>query len=91
LGVFQDTDGTKPPAEATFDNLEFRTYEVPQIALERAVRLTWPDTGTSYLIEAAPTVQGPWLPFQDSVLPGMQQMTAPANDIMKFFRPRQAP
>jgi len=91
LGVFQDTDGTKPPAEATFDNLEFRTYEVPQIALERAVRLTWPDTGTSYLIEAAPTVQGPWLPFQDSVLPGMQQMTAPANGSMKFFRLIQAP
>jgi hypothetical protein len=45
----------------------------------------------SYLFEAAPTVLGPWLPFQDSVLPGMQQMTAPANDIMKFFRLRQAP
>jgi hypothetical protein len=91
LGVFQDTDGTKPPAEATFDNLEFRTYEVPQVALERAVRFSWPDTGMSYLIEAAPTVQGPWLPFQDSVLPGMQQMTAPANGSMKFFRLIQAP
>jgi hypothetical protein len=91
LGVFQDTDGTKPAAEATFDNIEFRTYEVPQVALERAVRFTWPDTGMSYLFEAAPTVLGPWLPFQDSVLPGMQQMTAPANDIMKFFRLRQAP
>jgi hypothetical protein len=76
---------------ATFDNLELLTYEVPQIALERAVRLTWPDTGMNYLIEAAPTALGPWLPFQDSVPPGMQQMTAPANGSMKFFRLREAP
>jgi hypothetical protein len=76
---------------ATFDNFEQGTYEVPQVAIERAVRFTWPDTGMSYLFEAAPTVQGPWLLFQDSVPPGMQQMTAPANGSMKFFRLREAP
>jgi hypothetical protein len=42
-------------------------------------------------VEAAPTPQGPWLPFQDQVLPGLEQKTVPANDTMKFFRLRQAP
>ncbi len=92
LGVWQNTDGTKPAAEAAFDNLELRTYEIPQVGIQRAVRLTWPaPTGLNWAVEGAPTVQGPWLPVQNSVLPGLQQMTVPANDIMKFFRLQQAP
>jgi hypothetical protein len=91
LEIFQDNDGTKPEARAVFDNLELRTCEVPQVGIERAVRLTWPDTGMNYAVEAAPTVQGPWLPFQDQVLPGLEQQAVPANDTMKFFRLRSAP
>ncbi|HRY50590.1 MAG TPA: hypothetical protein P5186_21275 [Candidatus Paceibacterota bacterium] len=89
LGVFQYTDGTLPPAEATFDNFELRTYEVPPIGIERAVQLTWPaPTGMNYAVEGGPTVQGPWLPVNDVATPGLKQMTVPANDIMKFFRLR---
>jgi hypothetical protein len=91
LGVWQNTDGNKPAAEADFDNLEMRTYEIPQVGIERAVRLSWPATGMNYAVEGGPTVQGPWLPVQDPVLPGFEQMTVPANDIMGFFRLRQAP
>jgi hypothetical protein len=92
LGVFQYTDGTKPPVLATFDNLELRTSEIPGVGIERAVRLRWPASATlNYAVEDAPTVQGPWLPVQDLVLPGLQQMTVPANDIMRFFRLQQAP
>ena len=40
LETFQYNDGTKPAAEATFDNLELRTYEIPQVGIERSVRLT---------------------------------------------------
>ena len=64
IGVFQYTDGTLPAAEATFDNFELRTYEVPQVGIERAVQLTWPaPTGMNYAVESGPTVQGPWLPI----------------------------
>jgi hypothetical protein len=76
---------------ATFDNFEQGTYEVPQVAIERAVRITWPDTGMNFAVEAAPTVQGPWLPVNDQLPPGVQQMTAPANEVMKVVRLRQAP
>jgi len=92
IGVFQYTDGTLPDAEATFDNFELRTYEVPQVAIERAVQLTWPaPTGMNYAVEGAPTIQGPWLPINDGATPGLKRMTVPANDAMKFFRLQQAP
>jgi hypothetical protein len=92
LAVFQYTDGTLSYAEATFDNFELRTYEIPPLGIQRAMRLTWPaPAGVNWAVESAPTVQGPWLPVQDPGLPGVQQMTVPANDIMGFFRLRQAP
>jgi hypothetical protein len=92
LGVFQNTDGTLPAAEATFDNFELRTHEVPQVGIERTVQLTWPaPTGMNYAVEGGPTVQGPWLPINEVATPGLKQMTVPANDIMQFFRLRQAP
>jgi len=92
LGVWQNTDGTKPAAEAAFDNLEMRTYEVPQVGIEKAMRLTWPaPAGVDWAVEGAPTVQGPWLPVNNLELPGMQHLTVPANDVMKVFRLRQAP
>jgi hypothetical protein len=89
--VYQESDVAPVTAWATFANLELRTYEVPQVAMERAARLTWPDTGMNFGVEAAPTVQGPWLPVQDPVLPGLEQKVFPANDLMKFFRLQQAP
>jgi hypothetical protein len=91
LAVFQNSDGTTPLAEATFDNVELRTYEMPQLGIERAVRLSWPNTGIPFGFESAPTVQGPWLPVLESDLPGMRQLTVPANNQMRFFRPQQAP
>jgi hypothetical protein len=92
LGVFQYTDGTQPAPSATFDNLEVRTSEIPPVGIERIVRLTWPASATiNYAVESAPTVQGPYVPVQDLVMPGMNQMTAPLNDLMRFFRLRQTP
>ena len=92
LHLWQYTDGKQPAAEATFDNLELRTYEVPLVGIERAVRLSWPASAAiHYAVEGAPTVQGPWLPVQEPVTPGMNQMAVPANEFMEFFRLRQAP
>ena len=92
LGLWQYTDGKQPTAEATFDNLELRTYEFPEVSIERAVRLSWPaPTGVNYAVEGAPTVQGPWLPIQEVPMPGMNQMTVPSHDPNQFFRLREAP
>ncbi len=93
LAVIQYAAGAAlPAAEATFDNLELRTYETPRVAIERAVRLTWSaPTGFNYAVEAGPTVQGPWLPVHDAAMPGTKQISLPANDAMKFVRLRQAP
>ncbi len=92
LGLWQETDGTRPPAEATFDNFELRLNDVPLLSPARAARLTWPaSSGVNYSVEGAPTVRGPWLPVQDLAIPGLQQMTVPASDVMGYFRLRRAP
>jgi hypothetical protein len=89
--VFQDSDVAPLTAMATFDNFELLTYEVPPVGIQRAVQLTWPDTGMNFAVEAAPTVQGPWLPANDQLPPGVQQMTFPANGSKMFWRLIQAP
>jgi hypothetical protein len=92
LLLWQYTDGQQPAAEAAFDNLELRTYEVPRIGIERAVRLSWPASATMhYAVEGAPTVQGPWLPVPEPVTSGLNQMAVPANALIQYFRLRQTP
>lgn len=90
--VFQDTDGTKPPAGATFANLQLRTYEVPQVSIDRAVQLSWPAAaGVNYLVEGAPSPEGPWSPVQQLVIPDIQKATIPLGAPVQFFRVIQAP
>lgn len=89
LGLLMHTDGTT--GEVTFDHFEMRTYEVPTIGIQRAVQLTWPDMGMNFAVEGAPTLQGPWLPLNNTLLPGMQQITVPVNKSAEFFRLQQVP
>ena len=91
LGVAPNWELQASDASASFDNFGRRAYEVPPVGIERTVRLSWPSTGMNFAVEAAPTVQGPWLPVQDPVLPGLEQKAVPANDLMMFFRLQQAP
>ena len=92
LESWQYNNGSRAMAEVTFDNLELRTSDIPPVGIEGAVRLSWPLSATlNYVVEAAPTLQGPWLPVQNTAVPDLQQMTVPANDIMGFFRLRQSP
>lgn len=89
LGVWQYSDGSQGQAEATFDNLEVRTYEVPKVSVERAVRLTFPwRANAGYVVEAAPSVLGPFVPLSLPEMPGLQQVTVPATEDLKFFRVR---
>jgi len=87
LSAFQYTDGTQPQLDVTYDNLELRTSEIPPLGIGQLVALTWPDVG-SYSVEGAPSVQGPWLPVNDTVSPGMKQTTVPASQPAQFFRLR---
>jgi len=89
--VAQESETAPVTAFATFDNLEFRTYEVPQVGYERALRLFWPDTGMSFVIEGASKPEGPYFPIQNLDLPDMQYFTVPANGPQGFFRLQQAP
>jgi hypothetical protein len=92
VGVFQyNYDGQQPAAVATFDNLETRKYEVPVVGIAQTFRLSWPTTGMNFGVEAAPTVNGPWLPVEDLAMPGIQQMTVPMNGPSQFFRLQPAP
>jgi hypothetical protein len=92
LGVEQYNDGIQPAGRAIYDNLELRTSEIPGVGIERAVRLRWPVSSTlNYAVQGAPTLQGPWMPVQDTAVPGMSQMTAPASELMQFFRLHQSP
>ncbi len=93
IGVWQyNDDGQQPAAVATFDNFEVRKFEVPAVGIAQAVQLSWPaPAGVNWTVEGAPTVQGPWVPVEELVLPGLQQMTVPANDLMRVFHLLQAP
>jgi len=92
LEIFQNNDGTKPEATATFDNLELRRYEIPPVGVERAVRLTWPESAVAdFGVEFAPRAVGPWLPLNNPTWPGLKQLTVPATSDMQFFRLREMP
>ena len=92
LDLAQYTDGTQPAAVAVFDNVELRAYEVPQDSIGQAVQITWPaPSGVNYALEAAPTVQGPFLPVQQLALPGLQKQTVPLSGAAQFFRVVEAP
>ncbi|MBM3883331.1 MAG: hypothetical protein FJ387_27085 [Verrucomicrobia bacterium] len=88
LGLLQYTDGTLDPAEATFDNLELRTYDVPLLAIDKAVRLQWPASAYPFTVEGAPTVRGPWLPVLEPIFESgsVKQLTVPTSDMRGFFR-----
>ncbi|MBI4325337.1 MAG: hypothetical protein HY674_08750 [Chloroflexi bacterium] len=49
-------------AEVTFDNLELWPYESPQLAIQKAVVLSWPATREQFALESASGVNGPWAP-----------------------------
>jgi hypothetical protein len=41
LGLVQYTDGQQPVPTAVYENFELRTWEIPLVGIERAVRLSW--------------------------------------------------
>jgi len=88
IGCYQYTDGTLPPAEVTYDNLELRMHDIPLLAIDKAVRLLWPASAFPLTVEGAPIVQGPWWPVTQAVFEsgGVKQVAVPTSDAMRFFR-----
>jgi hypothetical protein len=86
------TASALPAAKAIFENFELRTYDIPPVAISRAVRVTVPcPAGVSYFLESALDLNGPWLPVNTETLPGIQTFTVPATERMEFLRPQLAP
>ncbi len=62
------------------------------MGITTATQLTWPaPAGVNWMVLSAPTVQGPWLPVEDSETPGFSQMTVPMSGPAGFFRLIEAP
>lgn len=91
ISLHQESDFAPVTAFATFDNLQLRTYELPQVGYERALRVFWPDTGANFGLERAPSLNGPWMPVQNSEIPGMRYLTVPTSAPQEFFQLHQAP
>jgi hypothetical protein len=92
LCVAQFTDGNQPPLEAVWDNFSLRLHDVPPLYIARAAEISYvAPAGVNYMLEVAPTLQGPWLPFQDATMPGLIRVTVPMNGSMGFGRLIEAP
>lgn len=89
--IMQWTDpvnGTQGPAQATFDNVEVRRYDAPQLTIEPAVIISWPALPGSWILESSGNLDGPYsaLPLSPSVVGSRLQLALPTSDQTRFFR-----
>jgi len=91
VAVAQFTDGHQPPVEALWDNFALRLHDEPPVSIARAVEITFAvPAGVSYILEAAPSVQGPWTRVQELEMPGIQKRTILVSGAAQFIRAVQA-
>lgn len=63
--VDMNTEGGRTPfPESGIFHLDFRVAPPPSLAIQRAVHLTLPQVIPGYVLESAPTVEGPWTPVE---------------------------
>ncbi len=90
--IMQWTDrvnATQGPAQATFDNIEVRRYDAPQLTIEPAVIVSWPDLPGNWILESSGNLDGPYsaLPLSpSSVVGSRRQLAVPTSDQTRFFR-----
>ena len=82
--------GTQGSAEATFDNVELRLYDPPQLTIEPAVIVSWPVQPGNWTLESSPQVDGPYsqLQLSPSVVGFRLQVVVPNSNQTQFFRLR---
>lgn len=81
----------QPLATATEQGNVTGPFPPPILGITPAVLLAWPGIEEGYVVEAAPTVDGPWslvaaTPFVED---GQHRVSVPANDETRFFRLRK--
>lgn len=82
------------PAQVIFDNLGVWQYQTPQLNIQNAVVLSWPVTAAQFVVESAPSVNGPWAPLADPWLRTNNtqiEASVAAPDAMQFFQLRFTP
>jgi hypothetical protein len=63
-----------------------RLHDVPPLNIVPVAQIAWPAlVGVNYGLETAPTVQGPWQPVPDPMIPAMNQTTKLFGDSMRFY------
>ena len=94
LSWFNSQAAPLPPAQVIFDNLEVWQYQLPQLAIQNAVVLSWPLTPGQFILESAPSVDGPWVPVPDPwwrTNAGQNQVSILALDSLQLLRLRLVP
>lgn len=84
----------QPRAQVIFDNVEVWQYESPQLTIQNAVVVSWPVPQGQFVLESAPSVDGPWTPVLDPWIRtnnGRCEVSIPGSGSMQFFRLHQTP
>ena len=92
MSWFNSQQAPSPRAQVIYDNLELWQYESPQLTIQNAVVLSWPLTQGQFVLESAPSLDGPWAPVLDlwwRTNAGQNQVSILAPDSLKLFRLRQ--
>lgn len=91
--VDTNTDGGRTPfLESGVFHLDFKVAPEPTLAIAPAVTLSLPIVTSGYVLESAPTPEGPWSPV---TLPhgthsrDQQTVSLPASNAMQVFRLRK--
>jgi hypothetical protein len=82
------------PAQVIFDNLEVWQYESPQLTITNAVVVSWPVPQGQFVLESAPSLDGPWAPVADPWMRtnnGRFEVSVLASASMQVFRLRLTP
>jgi hypothetical protein len=94
LSWFDSQRAPNPRAQVIYDNLELWQYESPQLAIQRAVVLSWPVTPGPWILESTENVNGPWTSVVNPwcrTNAGRTEASIQAPESGKFFRLRLGP
>jgi len=91
---FRDVDipvEIQSPATATEDGTLIHPFPEPELAVDQAVKLSWPGYNDDYVVEIADSPEGPWTEatVETMVEDGALVAFMPAADSQKYFRLRQ--
>lgn len=87
IGMWRPQEGH---GEIVLDNYTHRLHGPPELGIASAIRLRFPASPLPFVVEGAPTVDGPWQIVDEPMLEvdGFTQMTVPTTDSMRCFRLR---